>query len=70
MEQQSIHPGVIGGKRRFPLECTSKPHKGGGKLARKMANLNRRQMARDATIKASRVEPGAFKMPGSMNQHK
>lgn len=71
MDQISIHPGVIGGRREHPLSDTSKPRragKKGGKLAKKLANLNRRQTALASTLKDPRVKnPAAFKMPGSMN---
>ena len=70
MKSQSIHPGVIDGKRRFPLGGDTKPHKGKGKLGAKQAELNRRQNDWNNTTKASKVNPGAFKMPGSLNQHK
>ncbi len=66
MEQQSIHPGVVGGKRRFPLGGTTKPHKGKGKLARKQKELNRRQTAWNSTTKSAGVDAAAFKMPGSL----
>lgn len=67
-----IHPGVSDGRRIHALVNTAKPHKGGGKLGAKMDRLNRRRLAHAATIKSlpSSVNPGAFKAPGSMNQHK
>jgi hypothetical protein len=65
----SIHPGVVNGRRQYALESTAKPHKGGGKLGKKMKALAARRLAHSATL--SRNPPaGAFKTPGSMNQHK
>ena len=72
MDSISIHPGVKNGQRIHPLSHTSKPAKGkGGKLGAKRRRLNLRQIGCEATRKAnSKVPIGAFKMPGSMNQHK
>lgn len=70
MESLSIHP------RYWPTgdgkkKDTSKPHKGGGKLAKKLRRLNQRQMDREHTLKVGAVKNhGAYKAPGSMNEHK
>lgn len=70
MENRSIHPHVrLGG---VPKD-TSKTYKsGGGKLAKKQARLAKRRLEHSATLKGlpSTIPPGAFKTPGSMNQHK
>lgn len=67
----SIHPGVVGGRRQFALEHTSKPHKGKGKLGKKMKWLASRRLEHSSTLrKTPTPPPGAFKSPGSMNQHK
>lgn len=69
MENWSIHPrnwpGVHGEKKD-----TSKPHKGGGKLAKKQARLSTRRLAHSATLKTPGIKPEGFKTPGSMNQRK
>jgi len=63
-EQISIHPD-----KRRPVQNTSKPHKGGGKLAKRMKRLSDRRLAHSATLKSlpGKTNPAAFKMPGSMN---
>lgn len=68
MESLSIHP------RNWPngsgqKRDTSKPHKGGGKLAKKQARLSQRRLAHAATLKTPGMKPEGFKTPGSMNQH-
>jgi hypothetical protein len=67
MESVSIHPRV---KANTAKVNTSKPHKGKGKLAKKQAHLNRRRVAREATVNSMRNfkgnVQGAFKVPGSM----
>lgn len=69
--QLSIHPrhwpGGDGIKRN-----TAKPHKGKGKLAKKMKRLHERRLAHSATLKSlpSGQNPAAYKTPGSMNEHK
>lgn len=69
MENYSIHPRV---RHRGAPKDTSKPYKGGGKLAKKQARLAKRRLEHSATLKGlpSTIPPGAFKTPGSMNQHK
>lgn len=70
MESLSIHP------RNWPKigngvkVDTSKPYKGGGKLAKKQARLNARRLDHSATLKTPGVKPEAYKSPGSMNDHK
>ena len=72
MDNVSIHPGIEGGRRRFPLDKSTKPSKNKGKLAKKMKTLARRRLAHAATLKGlpSNVPPEAFRTPGSMNAHK
>ena len=72
MDNISIHPGVQGGRRHFPLGRSTQPFKNKGKLAKKMKILARRRLAHAATLKGlpSNVPPTSFKVPGSMNQHK
>jgi hypothetical protein len=73
MENQiSIHPGVVGGRRQHPLEKSTKPHQGKGKLAKKMKRLHTRRLAHAETLKRmpSNSNPAAFKTPGSMNAKK
>ena len=65
----SIHPGVVNNRRVHALETSTKPHKGGGKLGKKMKVLAARRLDHSATISRNKT-PGAFKTPGSMNQHK
>ncbi len=68
MDSLSIHPRVKNGRQQFDKVNTSKPYKsGGGKLAKRMANLSRRRNAHSATI---RTNPLGYKTPGSMNEHK
>ena len=63
---------IIGGRRPRPITNTSKPHKGAGKLAKKMKRLHNRRLAHSATLKSlpSSINPMSYKTPGSMNQHK
>lgn len=72
MDSISIHPGVAAGRRIHDLSHTAKPHKGGGKLAKKLKRLNQRQLDREQTIKTTKAKNAelAFKSPGSMNDHK
>lgn len=73
MESQSIHPRVVGGRAIHQKVDTSKPKKGRAKKYEKQARrLNLRQTACDTTRKSlpSGFNPEAYKMPGSMNQHK
>ena len=72
MDNISIHPGVQEGRRRFPLESNTRPFKNNGKLAKKMKILARRRLAHAGTLKGlpTNVPPEAYKVPGSMNQHK
>lgn len=61
----NIRPGQDKSK-----DCT-KPHKGHGKLAKKMVRLLRRRNAHSATLRSiSPSMQAAYKTPGSMNQHK
>jgi len=71
MDAISIHPGVVGGRRQYPLDRSTKPYKNKGKLAKKMKILARRRLAHSATLKGlpSNVPPEAYKVPGSYNQH-
>jgi hypothetical protein len=66
----SIHPGIKNGFRVYPAEKNTKPHKGGGKLAKKMKTLAARRLEHSGTISKGGVPAGAFKTPGSMNSHK
>lgn len=72
MTDISIHPGVVAGHRIHDLVNTAKPHKGGGKLAKKLRRLNQRQIDREQTVRSLKTESAAlaFKAPGSMNEHK
>lgn len=70
-ENLSIHP------RNWPdgdgiKRDTSAPHKGGGKLAKKQAKLTKRRNEREMILRSASksLHPGAYKVPGSMNQHK
>jgi len=67
----SIHR-IERGRRPQPVRDTSKPHKGGGKLGKKMQALHQRRLAHSATLKSLpfTANPLAYKTPGSMNQHK
>ena len=64
----SIHPRVVNGRTIYTKINTCKPHKGGGKLAKKMKNLNRRRLDHSSTIRTGNTT--AYKIPGSMNQGK
>lgn len=74
MDNLSIHPRNWPENRRNEetnrKSNTAKPHKGKGKLGKKMAALNQRRLAHSATLKTPGVQPIAYKAPGSMNQHK
>ena len=71
MESLSIHPRHWKDSGNGVKKNTSKPHKGGGKLARKQAVLSRRRLAHSATLQSLPSGKGAgFKAPGSMNVHK
>lgn len=68
---QSIHSNGRMDNGRYAN--TSRPHKGGGKLAKRQTNLNRRRLAREDTVrsvKGNKNPQGAYRVPGSMNQHK
>lgn len=68
-ESLSIHPRNWPKTGNKTKKNTSKPPKPPSKkLDRKLAWLNVRQKERDQTLRVGRnVNPGAFKMPGSMN---
>ncbi len=68
----SIHPGVVHGRRMHPISSSTKPHKGKGKLAKKMKNLHARRLEHSATLQSlpSSRNPAAYKTPGSMSSHK
>ena len=67
-----MHPGVMNNIRVSPKVNTSKPHQGGGKLAKKQKRLSDRRNAHSMTLKMlpTNANPLAFKTPGSMNNHK
>ena len=54
MDNISIHPGVQGGRRHFPLGKSTQPFKNKGKLAKKMKILARRRLAHAATLRVFR----------------
>jgi hypothetical protein len=70
IESRSIHPRVEGRRTVHDKVDTSRPHKGGGKLAKKQAKLNKRQIEHAAILRRlpSNTNPNAFRMPGSMKK--
>lgn len=61
----SIHP------YGRPARNTSKPHQGKGKLAARRKRLSDRRTAHAALLKTLPAKvANAFRVPGSMNQHK
>lgn len=68
--QMSIHPRSAIFGRNGEKKNTSKPHKGGGKLAKRQKRLTERRTAHSATLRSlpSNVNPAAFRAPGSMKQ--
>lgn len=74
MESLSIHPRVRSGRTAFEKSNTSKPKGPKAKhFDKKSRRLNLRQNACAATRKSlqrAKVPDSAFRMPGSMNQHK
>lgn len=71
MDSLSIHPRVVNGRTEHRKVNTAKPHKGGGKLARKMHKLHTRRLDHAAIVK--RLPPAqalGYRTPGSMNEHK
>ncbi len=69
--KSGMHPGVVNGRRVFPLKNTSKPHKGKGKLAKKMKRLNNRRLDHSDTLrKVAANQQHAYRTPGSMNPGK
>lgn len=69
--RSGMHPGVINGRRIYPLENTSKPYKSGkGKLGAHQKRLSDRRNAHSMTLKqlTGKTPPGAYKTPGSMKQ--
>lgn len=73
MESTSIHPRVKGGVTFYPKVDTSKPRKTKASRYEKRARrLNLRITAAASTRKSlpSNANPEAYRIPGSMNQHK
>ena len=68
----SMHPRVVNGRTVHTKVNTCESYKGGGKLAKKMKNLNRRRLDHSATLKnlPSNVNPSSYRTPGSMNRSK
>ena len=70
--EKGMHPGVISGRRVYPLvnTCTTCKKSGKGKLGKHQARLGRRRSAHSETLRTlpSNVNPLSFKAPGSMKQ--
>lgn len=67
----SIHglPSTSGRQtaRRGPIKNTSAPYKSGkGKLGKKLARRTSRRLGREDILKNPKINPLAFKVPGSM----
>jgi hypothetical protein len=67
-DQKSIHPRVIGGRTRSKKVNTSEPYMGGGELAKRSKELDRRRRDQTSTRDSLRggQNPAAYKIPGSM----